>query len=274
MTHFSLTNTNPDNINTLQITGDTIISEKACKILSSEYSTCDIRPQENYIYESGDSMFYFNGVDNDFELLYDFGLSVGDTIKLNYWEQEFAMDSVYYVTVLSEDSLMIGDQRHRILEVKYDNGYQTNINFETSFISAYWIEGYGSTVNFFHFPCIGLCDNRKNQCLKSINLENSFELEFDACITDTENLFHESIDFDLFPNPFKNEIILQSKSIEANKLQIKLLDQMGRDQSLSISKATNNEISINTSHLSSGLYFLVVYDKDLTSKRTFKIFKE
>ncbi|MCK5538072.1 MAG: hypothetical protein KAI79_14700, partial [Bacteroidales bacterium] len=91
---------------------DTVVNEKACKLLSKTYysSKKDTVPYGNYIvHQSGDSIFYW--LDEGFKLVYDFSLEVGDSMYIyspellcpddsSHWG-EIVVDSITYTTINS-----------------------------------------------------------------------------------------------------------------------------------------------------------------------------
>lgn len=85
--------------------------------------------------------------------------------------------------------------------------------------------------------------------------------------TDENNL---SI-FEIYPNPFIDELVLKTAAYNGNEIQIKLIDQTGR---LVVNREgvclTDNEIKIvGLSQLSQGLYILEIYDGN--QKKSFKL---
>ena len=217
ISHF--TSSNGPFVNNARITGDTIIENQNCLIFKYEHTTCDLRPIENFILSKNDSVWYYNQDVNEFKLLYDYSLNEGDTLKLEYWTQGFLNDSMFFVTVLSTDSIMINSTMTKRLHVEYHLGENAAGTVGDQDLEAIWISGLGSSINYFHFSGLGLCDNKYNTCLKSIDHPMLGDYDF-VCATSLEQTEIDESKIVVFPNPFTDEINFTSKFHLVKRIEI------------------------------------------------------
>ena len=124
----------------LTVAGDTVIGDKSYKRIANvatgrfEYA---LREDGRKVY-----IKYPRDEKNKEELIYDFGLNVGDTFQPN-WSDE-AEDQA---TVVAVDTIVVGNRAFRVLDVRL-NGYDSWINW--------WVEGIGGMEHLStNFPMIG-----------------------------------------------------------------------------------------------------------------------
>ena len=114
-------------------------------------------------------------------------------------------------------------------------------------------------------------------------IENSASIYFDfnaAIITNTfqtefiETLSVDAFDsnsFGLFPNPAKDEVIITLNNFQVENVKITIYDVQGKRVSVS-QNVKESTIQLNTSHLSSGLYFVELQNG--SNKSIQKLIKE
>lgn len=256
ISHFSFSN--GPYVNNARITGDTIIEGQNCLIFEYEYTTCDLRPEKNYILSNNDSVWYYNHEESEFKLLYDYSLNVGDTLKLEYWNQDFVNDSIFYVTVLSTDSIMIDSKMTKRLRIKYDIGQNGAGTFGDPSLEADWISGLGSSNNFFHFSGLGLCDNKYNTCLKSIDHPTLGTYDF-VCSTSLEQTEVSESKIVVFPNPIGKEIYYSSQTHVIKNITV--INSEGKRLFTKLIELGQNEISSDRLLLS-GIYSILFYNEE------------
>ena len=261
-------------INTAKVKGDTLIAGITCQILEFDHSTCDLRPNLNFINTQGDSILYYNQELNEFKLLYDFSAGVGDTIKIDFWEPEFTMDSTFYVFVQSIDSILIGAQYYKQMHVIYDSGNNSEIDFDNPFRSAVWIEEIGSTINFFHYIGLGLCDNQYNNCLKSIKHPNFGQLTINDCLSATEEISDKlNAQIKIWPNPCADQISIKlAVKLSTQKWRAEIVDIEGRKVSKqTITFYSEDIISLDVKDLKPSIYILLMFNErgEIISRSTF-----
>ena len=66
-----------------EVTGDTILQGKNCKILSGGCS-CAAPGPGGYFYQEGDKVYAYDAEADSFRVFYDFTLEAGDTIAVSY----------------------------------------------------------------------------------------------------------------------------------------------------------------------------------------------
>ena len=83
--------------------------------------------------------------------------------------------------------------------------------------------------------------------------------------TNIENVF-------LFPNPAENIVIINNIYSNAN---ISIYDILGKQHELNtINNFENNTISINTSNLNKGIYFIKIEDINSSQIKTLRLIKQ
>lgn len=148
------------------IEGDTLIGDKSCLIYVQEEWNCNGRPKRNYLFKEEEKIFFYDGDAGRFKLLYDFSLEIGDTMLLETWQH--LNNDTFYIRVDSITTFDMNSVDLRQFHITY--GYVehdgTIIFTDDFFKDATIIEGIGSTMNFFHFPDNGLCDDKYSQDLR------------------------------------------------------------------------------------------------------------
>lgn len=247
--------------NTFTIDGATTVNDQICQVGTFEQSSCDLRNINNYLISNQDSILAYNELTEKFELLYDFSLNVGDTMRINLWDNDITYDTVVYARVEEIDSISIGDQLRKTMKVIYDRGEQELIDFTNSELEAEWIEGIGSTTNFFHFTGLGLCDKRYNVCLLKVKEPTSEEIQFDNCISSTNDSEFLSI-YKIFPNPSHNQLSIESKDDKIN--QVKIYNLLGELVAEFKNLPNQNLHELSIRHLNSGAYIISIHtDRDI-----------
>ncbi|OIP50740.1 MAG: hypothetical protein COZ75_10840 [Flavobacteriaceae bacterium CG_4_8_14_3_um_filter_34_10] len=70
------------------------------------------------------------------------------------------------------------------------------------------------------------------------------------------------IPFSVYPNPVKNTLTVQNQNTSFKNLTVYVFDISGKLVPTEIKDVVNSNISINVSHLKSGIYFLNITNKD------------
>ena len=124
----------------LTVAGDTVIGDKNYKRILNvatggfEYA---IREEGRKVYFK-----YPRDEENKEELIYDFGLNVGDTFQPGWSD-----DPSTQATVVAVDTIVVGNRAFRVLDVRL-NGYDSWTNW--------WVEGIGGMEYLStNFPMIG-----------------------------------------------------------------------------------------------------------------------
>ncbi len=246
---------------TYRIEGDTLLNGIIYKklLMTEEDPAMVVNWTESkYIREdSTKKIFQFDGTD-DGELIYDFGLSVGDTVFFNnssIYDYDAIVDAVDSV------ELNDGTMRKRLA--------LSSLHCPDWGIQEYWIEGIGgvnlalSYINQFCIFDVGTflrCFSNNGDFLYgNLNGENCF------IINSTNELEQTAIK--IFPNPTQDILNLEySETIKIE--QLKIFDFQGQ---LIKSLQVENDLSpISISNFPKGVYYLKI--ETAKSKFVFKKF--
>jgi hypothetical protein len=218
-----------------------------------------IRENGKKIYYKGETILK-PGDDEEF-LLYDFTVGVGDTIKHD-------LRGGFYSVVLEIDSIFI--------DGTYRKRYKVNNHWfyhNPDFI----IEGIGSVNNGLlgHISDIPTCGTHywehicfsENRIVKFLNpaFKECFPAELISGIYEMEL----KTNFEIFPNPFNNQIFVKTKGLNIDLL-FRLFDIKGK---MLIEKKINSENFCLDFDVSNGIYTAVLADRNgkiITSKKLVK----
>ena len=195
-------------------------------------------------------------------MLYDFTKQIGDTIKHDSY-------GGFYSVILDIDSVLIGDRYRKRYQVDNHWYYQN---------PDYIIEGIGSVKNGLlgHISDIPTCGThywehicfRENGIVKYLN--PSFSDCFPSNLLTGIAQFDYQTDFEIYPNPFSNEIQIENKLNHQN-LTFKLIDINGK--TLIEKNINNNKVTFDL-NISSGIYNALILDKNGPILMTKKVIKE
>jgi hypothetical protein len=139
---------------------ETTIDKKICKSIGIYLNGVDYIGTE-YLYQSSDSIFYYNSYDDSFHLLYNFSAVIGDTVVVH--NRKFKGTSAFFppynsgdsisgfsYKVIDLDTVFINDiplKRQKVEPLNYEDWffYLGNLTTEPTYI----IEGIGSLQYFF-----------------------------------------------------------------------------------------------------------------------------
>ena len=197
--------------NSFIITDTTSLLGQKVVTLKRRDTTCDLRPQIEYLYKNSDSLFYFENEVNEFRLLYDFGAQVGESYTIPLW-QGIGNDSLW-VKVDSIGKFNIGVKELRKYYVRY--GYTGVPNSKSGpFDDDYVIiEDIGSLVNLFHMFENGWCDwihNSELRCFIHPQFgTESFTTDRCSIPVSTPDLHVANSEVKAYPNPVSNTLTLE-----------------------------------------------------------------
>jgi len=190
-------------------------------------------------------VFFVPPSDSAEQLLYDFTMQVGDTVK--GYTQNFILTSVPDI-VLSVDSVLVGNDFHK----------RWKINAE---YLIYLIEGVGSTFGLIE-PSPGsaidvpgyhiLCFQQNGMTLFPDTTDNC------QIITSINSNEAKSDQIKVFPNP-SNGLFTVEFDQPVNISEVQVADMLGN---IVYQENTNNKKQIHIDNLPSGIYILTVIDKD------------
>lgn len=251
-----------------------IVNQRLCSILEVHHGT-EINNllliNEIPIYEEADQVYFYEDIFDEFRLLYDFGLEVGDTLfnyspyvsedySIMYAPFDFA-DEQHANVLLDIDTMMIGGELriHQKFgfvdeeQVQYGNFYNV-------------IEGIGNIGPFFgdsqlhtdEIECEGqfLCyeDDGFSYSVYGDDCDCQFQQEITSV---TDVTLDDNID--VFPNPTSDLLNIVSDLVPLQSLS--LHDMTGKVV-VDRSSMAGNRYSIQTSTMHAGLYILNVTLED------------
>jgi len=254
---------------TFYINGDSIIDNKTYYKLIQDYDyfkfpTGDIGSGDTLQFLEGLSKLHFIREDSakfykyqnaNEHLIIDFDLEVGDTIvTMNNYETILEVDTIEILGV--ERKVFKTSNWNKIYE-----GIGTNRGGILRGVNHLGDEGVGSL--FCYSIDNASFEFDETWSYPHIGMDNCSEL-----ITDiTDDLHGDKVD--IYPNP-ANHLINVKTNLEFNKAEISLFDINGN---LCLKESFRNEMQIDISNLSNGIYFLILirdgdyfYEKVIVSK--------
>lgn len=245
-----------------KIVGDTILQTKNCMILQkiNPINICESMGRKyEYIYESNDTVFWYNQDLNSFTILYNFASEAGDT-----WEIS-VRDCTFIVNVDSVNTMVLNNKNHKVLYVSdLDNYFTGKI-----------IEGVGHTKSFFpkdiYWYCHGVyCDSDIIDGIRCFLQGDTLVFHSDSTPCDTTyQLFTDLTDnqitkkINVYPNPVKDilTIVFTNNTFSGkNALCYRLYNFKGQIVKEGLLSDNN---SIHVGDLLSGLYNIQLYSKIL-----------
>ncbi|MFT4537435.1 MAG: hypothetical protein ACI9P5_004820 [Saprospiraceae bacterium] len=266
-------------INYLQLVshGDTTIDDRASKSLIATIITQDDHKVVDtiYIHQDGDKIYRW--MIDDFHLLYDFSLAIGDTLVIDIHEVEGEYE-------LSGEAFLVIDS----LTTRFFDGIPLRGQYlrplisgldEYAFQFSGWVyEGIGS--GFYFVPINQLdCDSECTEGLRCYSdsriAYNRLNIPCDTIIpliVNTEAVIQKR-DIKIFPNPVSigEKLKLSYKDLlQYEEVHLTLSDTAGRiyvDQDMRYSKG----IIISTQDLHPGIFFIYLSGKEGSYKSSFVV---
>ena len=200
-------------------------------------------------------MFYIFTSDT---LLYNFNLNLGDTLPPSALNNPARGTNV----VTGLDSVLIGNHYHKRFAISWANWYNSHVSL---------IEGIGSTYGLFGLLTPIGQQGTTLYCVVE-NGQTVYHNPSYPCdlFTGILNKVPKDFQFELFPNPVQDCATLNF-NFKDKKLDLLIFNIYG--QKVSYYKNIINGSKINTSILTSGMYFYIVLDEDviITTGKLLKI---
>ena len=175
-------------------------------------------------------------------LLYDFDLSLGDTLPIT-WNQEYED-----IVVVDIDSVLIGT----LYRKKYHTAQEGVFAFENQII-----EGIGHLNGFIESYLIVFECNSSLNCF-SLNDTTYFQTSSNqSCNFDVSLDEVSEIDIKAYPNPVKNYTRIQFDNSTNESYELKVFNIDGKLVK-SYPSVTESEVLFERAELSSGLYFVEI----------------
>lgn len=259
----------------VSIEGDTVLGGhpaivmKRFRDMNSVPDNTDLR----IVRQSGDTIYCWNGITNQYNLTYNFDLEVGDSVAIpEYWNG----NSVFSYVVENNGVMFINGQSLRVQTVR------TSTLFGVGNCSALIVEKIG----MINGECKDLANNiiypeGHHFFLDEVNSGAADGPEWFLCryendlfeykvassncdaLTDAKETITEETAYTFSPNPFSDQI---SFSVPAGKpiASVRLLDATGRPAMVLTAPVPG---TVNTSRLPAGVYFIEIISTDY--KRSF-----
>jgi hypothetical protein len=251
----------------LESTRDTIIDTKLCKILELKGAKSTYIINKTYLYQTGDSIFYYNEDYSKFYLLYDFSKKKGDTIVVH--DTAFEPSGVFFPNHQGAIPLFkyvieeIDSIQSNGIWLKRQKVSSVNVSSYISWLPGNYItEKIGSDVYFFgrspFFFQIAGYEDGELRCYS------------DSSITYKSTTWNKNCDFEtiinssnidkvrVYPNPANNFITLNL--IEYGPTTLELFDRIGILQ-FSL-KTYDIQKRINIEILKPGIHFIRVKNEN------------
>ena len=217
-----------------------------------------------WLRRDGQKVFFREQLDTDELLLYDFGLTEGDTAKLARIVTHFGGNPSLMTELLfkieKRDSLLLPNGWRKRWKAKClnpnDLGYAEEI----------WLEGIGSTFGpVDRFICNLSGSVGKVHCFWYNGQTEDVLLPYEGCLVEpiqdcltTVNVAqpeHAAFTVSIAPNPFSDYLNLSFSGEMPPDVSVRLLDMTGREMLLR-QQRTGNSFQIERGNLPPGVYFL------------------
>ncbi|WP_309641634.1 T9SS type A sorting domain-containing protein [Flavobacterium sp.] len=199
-----------------------------------------------YLREDVDERKVYKLVNGSEVLLYDFNLFTGDTFGM--------------FDVTSDYININGEDHKRIVLSRYQEEHHINL-------TQTWIEGVGSNAHPFK-PAFNMYNGLSGSGGYSVHLVCSFQDGqhiygnqdcAELLLNTDDNVISNSV-ITFFPNPLVNELTISSDTFLTNAA-FKLYNMQGQ-LVREIDNLSGNKISVNRENLSSGMYFIQLFENN------------
>lgn len=217
--------------------------------------------QTYLIREDGNKVFWKYPFLNEEFLIYDFSLSEGDSIYVTPMTVDF-LDSVQLYCDNVDTVEVLGVMRKRLTMITVDPIPAYNTDTE------YWYLGIGSNLGLFssgrlglptvtdqHFPNLFCCHKAFDQVYQ--------DSSFNACHGSSASLNKENFQdkINLFPNPTDEKVTLLISDFKQSEYNVSFYNSVGVQVDVTFI-VTDNGYEINTSDIVTGVYHVVLQDKN------------
>ncbi|KAF0204522.1 MAG: hypothetical protein FD170_427 [Bacteroidetes bacterium] len=244
----------------IEYIGDTIIQNKSCqKLMISSYmfapaelggELVDSWTSQKFTYSNGDTVFYL--VNDNFQILYNFGAQVGDTWEPGVDTNEFSCGKSY-VEVVSTGSDEINGEIYEWLQVT--TLPNSSVGFEGKIYKRFGVIGD------YLFPTPRNCDpdiiveffNYSFMCFQddSFPLYNVTNKDCDYLLsTDEFEIKYPEKIVSIYPNPASDILSIGVLKPDCKITNVVVTDMQGR-----VLKNVN-ELQIDISDMAKGIYFI------------------
>jgi hypothetical protein len=191
------------------------------------------------------------------DTLYNSNWAIGDSLGLTGDDVGFDIR----IEILSKDSILI-DNEYRMV-TNFHGIYFDSLLMDTFLLDSY-IDGIGSIFEVFwspQTPEIGYVHRRRMTCYHDDDVLLYADVNPPVCFTPMVNTneISNGSEFEIFPNPTQDKLFIKNKAEQILAIDIHLFNYQGvlmlEDKQVI---NPNQNIEINTSKLSTGIYFLKI----------------
>ena len=181
-----------------EVIGDTTIQNKYCRAIEG-ICQCSELGSVNYLHVDGEQVYYYDGANEVFRILYDFSLAPGDTLRYfseNFGETKYVLDSI--------SVLVVNGYPLRVQHFQYVEGI---LELGTTVYEL--IGSFGCL-----YPQIGVCDPDTGglRCYEDsiIGLQKFIDIDIpcDHITSSTKDVNRISVR--VYPSPAEDYVIVES----------------------------------------------------------------
>ena len=264
---------------TIQSVKDTFFKAKNARILEWRGKNNNLRHRE-IMYNDGDSVFYYDTFKKRFQLLYDFGLKVGDTLILN--KDSFPLTNSFttglFVDVMAfkpfgiiVDSIDTTKVQGKPLKKIYTSFFLKDLNLDMLWPWTYGgpiIEGIGCTYLMFGRRSIKSLGGMVYGGLRCYQDSNLFYKPYDHPCDYIDTSAYEGVkqkrskynNIKIFPNPFSKGIEIKFEEKVHMPITIQLIN--GKGQIVKSLKSDRGHIKWKLNNLKEGIYLIKITSKN------------
>jgi hypothetical protein len=255
-------------IDITKVMRDTLIGNRMCRIIGVTSGSKYYPESEIIEFSKNDKMYFYEN--DEWKLLYDYNAKVGDTISFHISKKypyyfRFTIPSYYDTTIIQNNPY-----RLRVVKIDtiYDEGNKPLKRFITHKVDLQYpismyeiIENVGSKDKLFGFngnTTLPECFNNFPPLLCYSDDDISIKFVEGECDKITSSKDVSSERFTMYPNPGHNRLFFNLSDGFSLPVLVRVTDITGK--SLMSDTQNVSDFSMNTSHLTSGLYIITIRD--------------
>ncbi len=258
--------------------GDTLIQGKACKRIEVKRNQgqCYVRPMVEHLYEQNDTIFLYDTVYQDFQILYNFNAQPGDSWQFRMLGWNATPDTAF-VTLDSFDFVNINGQSLKRIYCHASYRYDLSSGYPAVNDTFTVIEKIGHPNFFYHhyeefYP---VCDANYSTGLRCYQDSSLGLYQVDTSISCDYTYIWTGIaqhsnskTIQIYPNPVQHTLQLSGNFELPLQYQIYNLNAQLQMQGLL------KDAQLNLMDLKDGLYILKLQNSADATPHVFKLFKE
>ncbi|MBK8563322.1 MAG: T9SS type A sorting domain-containing protein [Saprospiraceae bacterium] len=236
-----------------EITEDSLIGGKLCTLIKTP--NCNINAScsdENYVYQEGDKVYFYEPDFNTFQMIYNFGMQAGDNYRIKVCQSYWDTDSIT-VVVDSSDVDIEGFQYLRII-----SDQPSSILNATKYKIKKGVGGLYRNPLLLPDNCVWVsesCDTVKLLCYETPT-SGVIHIASNSCIASgIEEIPANRKLIQVFPNPSYDRIVVSLPEPLFINATWSLHDQVGHTLRQVIFSTEKQNEDVTIEGLAAGLYF-------------------